>query len=106
MPAETTFRFMVTSSFRVELLEARHAVRVLLILRTTGPMIRSALYDEVSKGMGTAMARVNELLDAGLLEEHIMDKRPYAKTISLSSKGNAVAEHLAKVEEILAGVDI
>ena len=42
-------------------------------------------------------------LDAELLGEHVMDKRPYAKTIKLSLKGHQVVEHLAAIEYDLRG---
>lgn len=85
----------------VGMLEEKHAIKVLLILLKEGPMMKTALYDELDKGVTIALKRVDSLMKAGLLEETVMAVKPFAKTISLTDKGHAIANHLSKVEEIL-----
>jgi DNA-binding HxlR family transcriptional regulator len=101
MSSQTPFWSVVSDIFKVEILEERHAIRILLLLRKRGPMMRSAFYPLVAKGITTALIRVNMLIDEGLVEERILDKKPFSKTIQLSSKGRTVAENLASVEEVL-----
>ena len=44
--------------------------------------------------------RVNELMALGLLEDVLIDERPY-RALQLTERGREVAEHVAAIERIL-----
>ena len=92
---------MVSDTLKNELLEERHSIRVLVLLQRSGPTARTAFYPLVAKGMTTVMQRINLLIQAGLIEEQEMTSKPFAKIIRLSPRGEAVAAHLAAIEELL-----
>jgi DNA-binding HxlR family transcriptional regulator len=91
---------VVSETLKSELLEERHSIRVLLLLRDAGPIARTPFYSMVAKGMTTAMQRVDLLIKEGLIEEEVMNKKPFAKNIRLSEKGVAVVKHLSAVEDL------
>lgn len=85
----------------IEIIEERHAAKVLLYLYTKGPTIKGDLYDGLDKGIRVVLDRVNLFTDIGLVEETILPVKPFTKTLILTPKGRRVAELLAKVEEEL-----
>jgi DNA-binding HxlR family transcriptional regulator len=105
MPQQTMLVFMGTGIYKAELLEDRHMIRVILMLRSKGPLARVEFYDMVAKGMTTTFNRVNELIRVGLIEEHVMDRRPFVKTIKLTAKGQEIAEHLEAIEVVLGSME-
>ncbi|MDH7509376.1 MAG: hypothetical protein QHH00_08330 [Methanomassiliicoccales archaeon] len=85
----------------LEILENTYALRILVVLKRKGPLFRSILYNLISKSTGAPRIRVDELIEAGLLEEKISTVPPFTKTVSLTEKGKKVAEKVAEIEEIL-----
>ena len=93
---------MVSEDCKSQILEGRLAVRILLVLlEQREPIMKGNLLPKVTRGTGTAMSRIKELQDAGLLTEEQEQQRPFRKFIELTPKGRAVAEHLAAIEGIL-----
>lgn len=84
----------------VSTLEQAHALKILIILATEGPMSRSVLYGQVISSNRTMKDRVNELMALGLLEDVLIDERPY-RALQLTARGREVAEHVAAIERIL-----
>lgn len=81
-------------------LEQAHALKILIILATEGPMSRSVLYGRVISSNRTMKDRVNELMALGLVEDVLIDERPY-RALQLTERGREVAEHVAAIERIL-----
>jgi DNA-binding HxlR family transcriptional regulator len=93
---------MVSEDCKSQVLEGRLAVKILLVLKDEKePIIKGNLLPKVTKGTGTAMARIKELQEAGLIIEEQEQQRPFRKFVQLTPKGRAVAEHLAAIEGIL-----
>ena len=93
---------MVSEDCKSQVLEGRLAVKILLVLREEKePIIKGNLLPKVTKGTGTAMSRIKELHEAGLIIEEQEQQRPFRKFIDLTPKGRQVAEHLAAIEGIL-----
>jgi DNA-binding HxlR family transcriptional regulator len=84
----------------VSTLEQAHALKILIILATEGPMSRSVLYGQVISSNRTMMDRVNELMALGLVEDVLIDERPY-RALQLTERGREVAEHVAAIERVL-----
>lgn len=84
----------------VSTLEQAHALKILIILATEGPMSRSVLYGRVISSNRTMKDRVNELMALGLVEDVLIDERPY-RALQLTERGREVAEHVAAIERIL-----
>ena len=84
----------------VSMLEQAHALKILIILATEGPMSRSVLYGRVISSNRTMMDRVNELMALGLVEDMLIDERPY-RALQLTERGREVAEHVAAIERVL-----
>jgi DNA-binding HxlR family transcriptional regulator len=89
------------SKLSVGSLEQVHALKILVILEQAGPMSRSELYGLVISSNRTMMDRVNELMALGLLEDVLIDERPY-RALQLTERGRAVAEHVAAIEELMS----
>jgi DNA-binding HxlR family transcriptional regulator len=93
---------MVSEDCKSQVLEGRLAVKILLVLlEETEPIMKGNLLPKVTKGTGTAMARIKELQDAGLVTEEQESQRPFRKIVQLTDKGRQVAEKLAEIEEIM-----
>ena len=88
------------SGLNVGSLEQAHALKILIILAAEGPMSRSVLYGQVISSNRTMKDRVNELMALGLLEDVLIDERPY-RALQLTERGREVAEHVAAIERIL-----
>lgn len=84
----------------VSTLEQAHALKILIILATEGPMSRSVLYGQVISSNRTMKDRVNELMALGLVEDVLIDERPY-RALQLTERGREVAEHVAAIERVL-----
>lgn len=90
---------MLVLKFKLEILEKPQAARALLVLYRYGPMNRGVLYDMLAKGPTTPVARVKELMSAGLVIERIDPDRK--RHLSLTEKGLHVAMALDQVENSL-----
>jgi len=84
----------------VSTLEQVHALKILIILAAEGPMSRSVLYGQVISSNRTMKDRVNELMALGLVEDVLIDERPY-RVLQLTARGREVAEHVAAIEGLL-----
>ena len=77
-------------------------MRILIALQNIGPSPRKTIYDAVSNGSPTVMARLNSLIIEGLVEEEARQSIPFTKTIKLTDKGRSVAKILMELEMALA----
>lgn len=94
---------MVYGDSNLALLENVYSLRILAVLFNEGPMFRSILYNKVSKSTVAPKARVDELLEAGLLTEDVSQFPPLSKRIGLTEKGRKVAELVVEMEKVLEG---
>lgn len=92
---------MRTENSNLAVLESVYAMRILALLLKEGPTFRSILYQRVSRSTNSPKARVDELLEAGLLTEEVSQFPPLSKRIGLTEKGRRVAEKIAEIERIL-----
>lgn len=92
---------MRTENSNLAVLESVYAMRILALLLKEGPTFRSILYQRVSRSTNSPKARVDELLEAGLLTEDVSQFPPLSKRIGLTEKGRRVAERIAEIEMIL-----
>ncbi len=93
---------MVSTIYKAQTLEERLSIAVLLTLANEKePIIKGVLASKLAKSAGTVIDRVIELQEVGLVIEIQEDKRPFRKFVELTPKGQAVAEHLQAIEEIL-----
>jgi len=99
------YSFVRTENSNIAVLESVYAMRILAILLRDGPTFRSILYQKVSKSTNSPKARVDELLEAGLLTEDVSQFPPLSKRIGLTEKGRRVAELVAEMERILEADD-
>jgi len=90
-----------TENSNISILESVYAMRILMVLLKEGPTFRSILYQRVSRSTNSPKARVDELLEAGLLTEEVSQFPPLSKRIGLTEKGRRVAEHVVTIEEIM-----
>jgi DNA-binding MarR family transcriptional regulator len=86
---------------KVQLLERSRAIRVLLVLRTSGPIGRNELYERTGKSPHVSLKRVEELIREGLIVEEKQEAWPFTKYLTLSERGRAVANALAEAERVL-----
>lgn len=94
---------MVYGDSKLALLESAYALRILAVLYNEGDMFRSILYNRVSKSTVAPKARVDELIQAGLLTEEVSQFPPLSKRIGLTEKGGKIAELVAEMEKVLEG---
>lgn len=93
--------FVVYGDSNLALLENVYSLRILAVLFNEGPMFRSILYNKVSKSTVAPKARVDELLEAGLLTEDVSQFPLLSKRIGLTEKGRKVAELVVEMEKVL-----
>ena len=93
------FVFMDASLAVFDLLEDRHAIKILIILLRNGEMSRTAIYTELGRGIVIGVKRLDSLMGAGFLEEYIQPVRPFAHLIRLSPKGEFAAKRLMEILE-------
>ena len=94
--------FVVYGDSNLALMENVYTLRILAVLYKDGPVFRSILYNKVSKSTVAPKARVDELLEAGLLTEEVSQFPPLSKRIGLTPKGRKIAELVAEMEKILS----
>ena len=86
--------------YRIEVLEKKHAMKLLLILMD-GDLMKGELASHVTVGTASVQARVADLVEAGLLTETSENVKPFRKMIGLTDKGREVAESIRHVEDLL-----
>lgn len=79
------------------------SLRILLECLNNGPSVRSVLYARLGKGNQTVQAKLDAMIDSGLLVGRDESTPPKRKWVELTDKGRQVAEKLAEIEEILEG---
>ena len=92
---------MAIENSKLEVIENIYSLRILALLFREGSMFRSIIYNRVSKSTNAPKARIDSLLEAGLLTEDVSQFPPLSKRIGLTDKGRRVAEHVAAIEQIL-----
>lgn len=85
----------------LEILEQKHSLKVLVILDDHGPMYKGELASKITVGTATVQARVQDLIDRGLVLEEPQPVKPFKKIISLTENGKTVATHLKAIESLL-----
>jgi len=65
------------------------------------PIHEEAIYERINTGTPIVAKRIDELVSLGLLSETAEPDGWKTHSISLTAKWKEVAEHLAKVEQIL-----
>ena len=83
-------------------LEATHALKILIILHTEGKMVKGDLASKVAKGTVAVQARIEDLVELGLVTETKESRKPFRKYIELTSKGKEVADHLCLILNIIS----
>lgn len=86
------------------LFENTHAVSIMLVLREEGPMVKGDLAHSMSKGTSTVQRRVEDLVEAGLVEERRETVRPFKRIVSLTAEGEAAADLLKQLDDLVRGV--
>ncbi len=81
-------------------LDEKHAEVILFILRS-GPMKKTELTQNVTNSSDTVKKRVDLLAGLGLVREVQENQRPFRKMVELTDLGSAVAENLARINELL-----
>jgi len=92
---------MQTAKSPLNYLEHPYSLRILTTIYREGKILRSILYNKLSKSITPLVRRVNELIELGLIHEELSEFAPISKTLSLTEKGKKVAERVIEIEEIL-----
>ena len=95
-------RRVVVPYTELDVLERRHAMKVLLVLRERGVMNKTELVESLTSGAGSVQTRVDDLLAAGLVEVEEENVRPFRKMISLTDKGREVADLISSVRGLMS----
>ncbi|MBO4568856.1 MAG: hypothetical protein J5674_02610 [Candidatus Methanomethylophilaceae archaeon] len=95
-------RRVVIPYTELDVMERRHAMKVLLVLRDRGTMNKTELVESLTSGAGSVQTRIDELCEAGLLMVDEENVRPFRKMISLSEKGKRVADLIEDIRSILS----
>lgn len=87
----------------LSVIEEAHAAKVLVTCLKEGDIAKSVLYGILQKNNQVIQARIESLVSARLLTETEQKiDGAWKKIISLTPKGQQVAEHLRAIEEILS----
>ncbi len=70
---------------------------LLVLLRGDAPSMDALAASVGKRGKGTIIARLDELIDEGLVVDEIEAAFPHKRTIRLTEKGREVAEHLQAI---------
>lgn len=85
---------------KIEVLEQKHAMKVLLLLKGRR-MFKGELASKITIGTASIQARVQDLIDLGLVLEEPQTVKPFKKILSLTEKGNEIAELIELIESKL-----
>lgn len=91
------FVFMDARLAVFDLLEDRHAIKILVLLLRRGKMNKTEMYSELSKGSVIVAKRLDALAAAGLVTETIFPSKPFPHFIELTECGRTVAGQLDDV---------
>ena len=81
----------------IDVLENTHAIRILLVLRDNGSMVKGDLARSIAKGTATVQSRVADLVDSGLVTETRETTKPFRIYVELTPKGREVADLLHEI---------
>lgn len=70
---------MLSLDYRVTLIENTFAARILLALYRFGPVNRGTLYNMLESSPQTPIKRIDELMEAGLVEEFLIERKRYLR---------------------------
>ncbi len=82
----------------LDVLEKKHAMKVMLTIREKGSMNKTELVESIASGAGSVNTRVEELEEAGLLRVDEEDVRPFRKMLSLTERGAEIADMIASIQ--------
>lgn len=85
---------------RLEILEQKHALKVLVLLREKD-MFKGELASKIIIGTASIQARVQDLVELGLISEEPQPVKPFKKILSLTEKGREIADLVAQIESKL-----
>ena len=85
----------------MEVLEQSGSIQILLALGKKGPLTLKELKKRVDASMVSMVTAIPKLEEIGLVEERLEDKFPRRKIISLTEKGEIVAEKLNEIERLI-----
>ena len=85
----------------MHVLEKAGAIELLLYLYRNGETTFTNAVRSLKTGQAALYSAVSRLLEADLIKEERGETFPFTRKFKLTEKGRLVAEHLAKIEEIL-----
>ncbi len=92
------------ADYKASILENTHTVKILMILNENGQMMKGDLARSIAKGTSTVQARVEELVEAGLVVEVHEKVKPFKIFVSLTPEGENVANMLRAIESCLRNI--
>ena len=87
----------------LDLLERKHAMKTMLVLREKGRVNKTELVESITAGAGSVSSRIEEMKDAGLIRIDVEDVRPFRKMVSLTDQGIEVADLVASIHGKMSG---
>ena len=86
----------------LEVLERKHAMKVLMSVYENGRMNKTELIESISVGASSVSARIDELSEAGLF--HVEEEKvpPFRKMVSLTDMGEQIAELISSIHAKLS----
>lgn len=85
----------------IGVLEKEHALTVLMRLKEKEGVNRSTLYSMISASRPTVQRRVDELIEAKLIQETQSPTHSRGKILRLTKNGLYIAKHVVKIETAL-----
>ena len=77
-------------------------MKIILLLHEKGTTMRTIVYTLIPSSSNTLKQRLDNLLEAGLIQEREEQFPPKRKWVELTKKGEEVATHLMAIEKILS----
>ncbi|MBR6871036.1 MAG: winged helix-turn-helix transcriptional regulator [Candidatus Methanomethylophilaceae archaeon] len=81
----------------LDVLERKHAMKVLMSVRENGCMNKTELVESISVGASSVSTRIDELSEAGLFHVEEEEVPPFRKMVSLTDTGEQVAELISSI---------
>ncbi len=95
-------RRVVIPYAELDVLERKHAMKALMVVREKGSMNKTELVESIASGASSVSTRIEELSEAGLFRIEEESVRPFRKLVSLTERGAEVAELTARIHESLS----
>ena len=90
----------MTNYEKVEVLEQKHSLKILLIL-SDGPLYKGELASKITIGTASVQARVEDLKSIGLVNEESLNVKPFKKIVSLTPEGEQIASYVKAINDHL-----